>query len=371
MKGVVQVETSQSRVQAPKLLPALTGLRGLAALWVVLFHVAPNVSHVLGGTIETLPIIRDGYLGVDVFFILSGFILSHVYQNAFLRFTWKEHAHFLLLRLARIYPLHAFALSVLVIIVVLLPGFAGHYDPGFFSLKHLFFSALLLQNWLPNPIVWNGPAWSLSAEWVAYMVFPLVLLSCRKVKLPLVALLLAGLLLGFLSAVFLITGRSLDAPGMKAGFLRLACEFSAGSLLQRAYMLNGGRALGGFAITALTCVAAVAALSRPSLIPLVLLPFGYLILLLAQPGRALAELFSHSFAVFLGEISYSVYLMHWMLIQVEEYAVRRAAPSGFGRVAALLALLSGLACIAVFTWKYVEKPARHLGRKVATRLALS
>src|ERR1700744_4959496 len=95
----------------PQDIPALTGLRGVAALWVVLFHME----------LETpIPIIEKGYLGVDIFFILSGFILMHVYADR-KEFNYNE---FVRARLARIYPLHMLSLVVLGIIVCLLPGFA-------------------------------------------------------------------------------------------------------------------------------------------------------------------------------------------------------------------------------------------------------
>src|SRR5438552_11928319 len=74
-------------------LPALTGLRGIAAFWVVLFHL--DAAHVV-------PFIRNGYLGVDIFFILSGFILSHVYTPRVTGFSLTQYRQFLCVRLSRI-----------------------------------------------------------------------------------------------------------------------------------------------------------------------------------------------------------------------------------------------------------------------------
>src|SRR6185437_5078025 len=106
-------------------MPALTGLRGIAAIWVVLFHLFwPGID----------PVTRTGYLGVDIFFILSGFVLSHVYFCKEEFFTRSGYRRFLLTRLARIYPLHLATLIFLLIIVATLPGFTGYSRPGSFGL---------------------------------------------------------------------------------------------------------------------------------------------------------------------------------------------------------------------------------------------
>src|SRR5258705_5569923 len=92
-------------------IPALTGLRGVAAFWVVLFHMEWGSS---------IPIIEKGYLGVDVFFILSGFVLMHVYAG--FETTDFDYVRFIKARIARIYPLHIFALLLLAVLVICFPS---------------------------------------------------------------------------------------------------------------------------------------------------------------------------------------------------------------------------------------------------------
>ena len=121
---------------------------------------------------------RVGRLGVDLFFALSGFILTHTYitklgprlhRSGTLRFWW--------LRLARIYPVHFVMLNVAGLAVLaqqkLGVGDSGSRDwlnPVDY-LKQVF----LLQEWGPDPQRgWNFPAWSLSMEWLAYLIFPLL-----------------------------------------------------------------------------------------------------------------------------------------------------------------------------------------------------
>ena len=85
-------------------IPALTGLRGIAALWVVFFHLEYG---------SAIPIIEKGYLGVDIFFILSGFILMHAYSGP--KSNKFGYTRFIKARIARVYPLivSRFAYSLL------------------------------------------------------------------------------------------------------------------------------------------------------------------------------------------------------------------------------------------------------------------
>ena len=97
-------------------LPSLTPLRGVAALWVVLYHYC--------GTAQFFPnlditphsyLISKGYLAVDMFFVLSGFVMAHVYRRAFSEGVGEHYRGFLMARIARLYPLHVFILSLFVV----------------------------------------------------------------------------------------------------------------------------------------------------------------------------------------------------------------------------------------------------------------
>ena len=94
----------------PQILKPLTAMRFFAAMWVVAFHFTPS----LGGGMPAL--VAKGYLGVELFFVLSGFILSHVYMESFgdRRFRYPD---FLWARLARIYPVHLATLAGLGLVV--------------------------------------------------------------------------------------------------------------------------------------------------------------------------------------------------------------------------------------------------------------
>ena len=94
---------SGSARQRPR-INVLSGLRGVAASWVVFFHLRWTLVDLFQRpSIAETPFIRQGFLGVDLFFLLSGFVLSYAYENKFASYTCREHLQFLVVRLARIW----------------------------------------------------------------------------------------------------------------------------------------------------------------------------------------------------------------------------------------------------------------------------
>jgi peptidoglycan/LPS O-acetylase OafA/YrhL len=94
-------------------LPALTPLRGVAALWVVLYHYTFQRLPSLNSEAYT-HLVQKGYLAVDMFFLLSGFVLTHVYHDAFNVRDRRNYWKFISARIARLYPLHLFVLLIFV-----------------------------------------------------------------------------------------------------------------------------------------------------------------------------------------------------------------------------------------------------------------
>ncbi len=161
---------------------ALTSIRGILALWVVGFHWFLNTgSHPLQA------IFGQAYLSVDIFFVLSGLILCDVYKKSFI-----EPVHFFLKRLLRVWPVHVLAMTLLTLLVIY-PGFEFSWNWDY-SLSLMFFQA-----YKPLSNVVNPPAWSISVEWVCYLLFPFILLFLLqwfdRQMFRLLCLLLAPLLL--------------------------------------------------------------------------------------------------------------------------------------------------------------------------------
>jgi hypothetical protein len=174
----------------------LTGIRGLAAIMVASFHFYFSWVLLLPAlSLVRAPLLR-GYLGVDLFFMLSGFILSYVYHAGGRNFTGREYGRFLWFRLARLYPNHV---GMLLLLIVLFYGskFLGIHTTFSCAWDDLPFQLTLTQEWPIAPREgageWNFPAWSISAEWFAYLaIFPLVAFLLRRIRGWQLPLLLGG-----------------------------------------------------------------------------------------------------------------------------------------------------------------------------------
>ena len=171
----------------------LTGIRAVAAVWVLFYHLQGPLDTLGVMSIPVLSdVIRVGRLGVDLFFALSGFILTHTYLR---KLGPKAHARptleFWWLRLARIYPVHFVMLNVAGLAVVAQALITGENKdrPRLNPIDYIR-NLLLIQEWGPNPERgWNVVAWSLSMEWLAYLLFPVVVLALfffhRRINTPL------------------------------------------------------------------------------------------------------------------------------------------------------------------------------------------
>jgi peptidoglycan/LPS O-acetylase OafA/YrhL len=290
----------------PKNLKPLTALRFFAAMWVVAYQFWPS----LGG--DRPLVLAKGYLGVDLFFILSGFILCHVYLRPFgeRRFSYRE---FLWARLARIYPTHIVTLigfGVLVYLGSLLGVHAGGNVVVWSSLPA---QLTLTQAWGLAPLGgWNHPAWSISAEWFAYLCFPAFAAAtwAGRDRPRLAALAAVLLAIGFEIGFQRVVGLVLTDATILWGAARIAPPFVIGCGV---YLLWSSQALR----TSTAAVAVVAASLGMALISLgigapdwlTITLFGGLIYGLASLTSAGSPLFSGKIWVYLGEISFALYMV--------------------------------------------------------------
>ena len=155
---------SPTREGYPTDLRALTSLRAFLAIGVVLFHYQLQWDPALGFS----PIIERSRLAVDAFFMLSGFILAHVYGPSFAAGTFS-YRRFIVARIARLYPLHLAVLGGVLVMVIVARAAGVQYDPTTYTLEGFVKTLLLVQAWFPSLVGynWSGPSWSLSAEWFA------------------------------------------------------------------------------------------------------------------------------------------------------------------------------------------------------------
>jgi peptidoglycan/LPS O-acetylase OafA/YrhL len=352
----------------PEDIRPLTALRFVAAFWVLLYHFRGHFGFDLGAASG---IIANGNLGVDLFFILSGFILSHVYL-AGVEAGQHRHLPFLWARIARVWPLH---LATLLFMIAL--WFAGQrvgadFDAAAFNPGDIWKHLLMIHAWGTTAQVgWNFPSWSISAEWFAYLTFPVFAFVFSKLsKRPALGLGLAAVLLvGVSEAAQRYYGHGFTDLTAQGGAVRIIPSFALGVAL---YVLGRGRALGiawgwPLVVLSLIWVLAVTALRMdprlawPGLAGLV---FG----LAETSKRNEGGFMAGGTAVYLGHISYAMYMIH---LPVDVVWGRVAGMLGVtaeqpleSRASAMIAVFALVIAGSVVAYELIERPARDALRKL-------
>lgn len=345
-------------------IKAHTGLRGIAAFLVVFYHLSFLPNHL---TIEDItPAIKRSYLMVDLFFILSGFIISYVYMpRAGIALSSRE---FWLKRVIRLYPLHAFCLTYLVLGRVLLDMISGaHGGSGGALWTHESITQLLMQVALVHsfstvPIGWNIPTWSISAEMFAYALFPGLAVAIQRFPGTSSSMLLVSAIAFY--AWIASSGGSLDLTSWPSP-LRCLAGFFLGVLVFRWQQVLRPRSdrLINAAQIALS-VAAVSVLAFPVNDAAAIPVFAGLAVITSSDRGWLSTILARPTAQYFGQISYSVYLNHVCLISLG-YPVWTALAKRIGlspsidRGALLLTTVLFVIVVSHWTHRYVEVPARR------------
>ena len=346
----------------PQVFPSLTSFRFFLALGVVLFHLQLTWSW---PTLAWTGLIERARLGVDVFFIRSGFVLTHVYARH-VDSSQFDYRAFLIARLARIYPAHILILLGMGGVSLAALALGESFDPQSYSPLGFVQTALLTHAWFPTqtPIEWNGPSWSLSAEWAAYLLFPgFLALGMLLHRRPWILLLIAVSSFLGLDALYraLMQDELLHAE-FNLGILRIIPTFVCGIGL---YMLATRVQLQRRTAIALAIVAAALLVALMHLRVdqrLIVAASGGLVLSLAWLSAAEADgPLKWPVLMFLGEASYAIYLLHLPLITVWKNArailfggdSSYVMPMGEAALLALAIVLGGCVIHGLF-----ERPAR-------------
>ena len=351
-------------VQTPADLRPITALRFGAAIWVAVYSFWENLAG--AGASE---LVAKGYLGVELFFVLSGFILSHVYLQAAgeKRFSYRG---FLWARVARVYPLHVATLAGvgLLAAAALMAGMS--VDANVLSWPSLPANLLMVHAWGLAPVAgWNHPSWSISAEWFAYLCFPLFAFVFWRLRdRPVAAVAGAAAFLAGLYVVFeQVAGFSLTEATIRWGALRIVPCFALGCALYLVYRKAPLKTPLIASAVSFGLMVLSAALGLWDGITVLLA--GALILSLASLPNERAGWLASKPAVYLGEISYSVYMVcvPWKLLAVGLAAKLTDAPDKQLQIFVWLAILALLPVVAAVSYHLVERPARKALRGVAER----
>jgi len=364
---------------------ALTGLRIVAAVWVVLFHFRPMLADASPDFLDALaPVLNCGAQGVDLFFILSGFVLAWNYLDRMGR-TWsaRANAHFLWLRLARVWPVYLVTLhlAALWVIFTLHVGHVPSPDVADFTATSYLRQVLMVQLWFQpffDGSSWDGPAWSISAEWLAYVLFgalvlvifrmthatrarSLMVLACAATLPPIVLLLVSG---------------QFYTPW--SWLPRIVMQFTAGALacaaVRRLRLTDRARRGAGY-LSLLIAVAMVGALYWFDTHPIsgvtdsggvVDVLFVPLVSTLAVGVGSLPRLLSTRLLVYGGKISFCLYMVHELVHTawgwaVEQFELTLGDFPWKYNVVGLLAIAVGAAALL---YHVVEEPGRRWMRRM-------
>lgn len=361
-------------------ISSLTPLRGVAALFIVFFHY--DIWLKLRGLPRLINtdcslIITKGYLWVDFFFILSGFVISHVYGAKLENRTRATVKKYLWARFSRLYPLHVFVMLLFVFQTVLLvwlfPEYAAKKWEWTRTSRDFFIHLLFLQtSGIIDKPVWNVSSWSIAAEWWTYIfaIGLIPLLNKGKKSISIISVLLA--LLGFIFIAYQNPKFMLDEFYF-LGTLRCVFGFTIGIIVYQAYkVLVDKETLWNKDWLFYLMFLCTLSVLHFDLFDVLVIPFFATLILCASLNKGLpSKLLNTKPLLFLGNISYSIYLIHllWVylwLMWLDLYYIPANPDTPVSlsiKILWLLMLLLVTIGSSYLTYKYVEIPAQKRLRK--------
>ncbi|PYK43197.1 MAG: hypothetical protein DME46_08210 [Verrucomicrobia bacterium] len=344
-------------------------MRGVAALLVAFFHLRYGVIGIpwFDAYIFSYRFGGRGYLWVDFFFILSGFILAYRYGSYCRKLSWHGYRHFVWQRIARIWPLHL----VTVAIAILYLGIK--YGPSYLSRDAIVANLLLVHSWgryFPPPL--DFPSWSLSCEWGAYLILPLYLFAVGPFRRGTFHLLLVAVLLALLYWYAAQFGKgTLDRLREQWGLGRCILEVAIGvSLFQLSSLLRSWQASRkDDAIRRIATMFDAIAVVVFGAIFVVFIYTGYdfyfvplaagLIFCLSVAEGPFSFLLQRPVMILLGEISFSIYMLHgfvlWLCQDIPT-SFKARLPFWAGALWLLAAHLIVIG-LSYLSFKLIERPA--------------
>ena len=306
----------------------LDGLRGVAALMVIWYHVFAGYAFAGGTTIDTF---NHGYLAVDFFFILSGFVIGYAYDDRWGKnFTMKD---FIKRRLIRLHPMVIMG-AVVGAITFYIQG-SVQWDGTHIGISMVMLSLLCTIFFIPampgvgyevrgngEMFPLNGPCWSLFFEYIGNILYALFIRRLSNKALTIVVVLLGVALASF--AIFNVSGYgnigvgwTLDGVNFIGGLLRMLFPFSMGMLLSRNFKPMKLR--GAFWICTLVMIALFAvpylegteSICTNGIYEAFCIIIAFPILLWIGASGTTTDKKSTQICKFLGDISYPIYVIHY------------------------------------------------------------
>ncbi|MFD2934560.1 acyltransferase family protein [Spirosoma flavum] len=334
---------------------AVDSFRGMAAIMVILFHLQ-HLNLLSGSTF-----IAKSDIFVDFFFVLSGFVMTHSNYDRLTNLVSIKA--FMIKRFKRLYPLHLFTLLLVLLFELFRYGVNRFVvplsNPVFAEDRSLtsFIANLTLTQSLNlfNDVTWNGPSWSISVEFYTYLAWALCLVVFRKNLLLLCSISFS------LLAWFIVRHNGSIIYNYDYGFVRCVYSFLIGMLTYRlsrrlpsgfSYWQYSGAEIGLLGLT----VVAVSSFTHAEswLMPLL---FALVISVFSREMGVVSKLLVNDRLAFLGKLSYSYYLNHFVVLAVMDlllFKLIKLPHSGAGELFFVFACLACIHVLSVFTYRHVE-----------------
>jgi len=360
---------------------SLTGLRAFAAIWVVIYNMS-MFEGVDPGFVRNIDwgiykyFISYGYTGVDFFFFLSGFVISYIYQDNFTKNIQRDNIiKFYKLRLGRIYPLH-FSILILIIILANYGVFPYNlnikYGPTLLNLT-------LTDSWgFYSKGSWNSPAWSLSAEWFIYLLYPFIAFMLIKEE----STRYYAKLLATISIIFFIMNLDIsnttDIDDGVGGLVRVTFGFITGCILFNFYRKKTLQKLPwdliGILMFAIMLISQIMffddimAVNVISYIAITIFLYA-----LVHSKNILKFIFANRISVYLGKISFAIFLLHMPVMKIIGHNFRAEflniveENNQSDMIFYLLISLAILLILSSLCYHLIENPCRNYVKKKVNR----
>ena len=355
-------------------IPPQTALRFFAAAVVVTFHYNPDRFVNLPGFFRNW--LETGYEAVTFFFVLSGFVLSYVYTGPGASGREQSLRAFFVARIARLAP--AFYLSLAIALPLFaLDTFAWGGPPVFQFVVHGLLVLFFVQSWWPPAaLAWNPPGWSLAVEWFLYLAFPLIARLSRSAR--------GGTFLAFAFVLAAATSAFrvlVMEPLVEKDFAWH--NFAQFSPLFHLPQFIFGMALGRMHlagpkpppwVAAAMFVAGIAGLMAVlgefALVPhwlradaVLAVLYGLVILGAARPGHLFYRALSLRPLIYLGEISFSIYILHDPIAMWWEPLVLEVFGAPLPTIVDFPLYVTVVLAVSALSFRYVETPMRRRIRR--------
>jgi peptidoglycan/LPS O-acetylase OafA/YrhL len=347
---------------------ALTGVRGVAALVIVVYHFGKfHIDRSSGHMVWAVP---HGYMPVDMFFMLSGFVMGYTYKDAFVSAPWENYKTFLIKRFARLYP--AYWVIGALYALKIAAGLTGEETFARFDAWDAVGNFLMLVGWGLHIYPLIGVSWASSAELGSYFALPVLM---KNVLQKGIASWAGCVVLSFVGIYLVsISGKGSSGPldvvqvdsllpllRALAGFTLGLATFRFAGYLDRL----SATAQDVLVVAILIAIVAAAVFTTGDLLVYALfIPF---IAILSRDGRAAQFLFGNKLAYHLGMISYSIYLIHPLFITFAERSSRH-----FGSTVTAYAICVAVSCACIWLLSYLSyRFVEVLGRQFVSSLFIS